>query len=56
MDMEMILRNVLKANGWLGEGKTVETDLCHLCWDEHAHAAKKGLGTEVYLWKNPARF
>jgi len=31
MDMEMILRNVLKANSWLGEGKTVESELCHPC-------------------------
>ena len=34
MDMKTILKNVLKANRWLGEGKTVETELCHLCWED----------------------
>ena len=41
MDMKTILKNVLKANRWLGEGKTVETELCHLCWEEHAHAGRR---------------
>lgn len=41
LDMAMILRNVEKANLWLAQGKTAETELVHLVWESGAYASKR---------------
>lgn len=41
LDMAMVLRNVEKANLWLAQEKTTETDLVHLVWEPGAYASKR---------------
>lgn len=41
LDMAMVLSTVEKANLWLAQGKTTETDLIHLVWEPGAYASKR---------------
>ena len=41
LDMAMVLATVEKANSWLAQGLTTETDLIHLVWEPGAYASQR---------------
>lgn len=41
LDMAQVLATVEKANLWLAQGKTTETDLIHLVWEPGAYASQR---------------